>query len=797
MKKIILVISLFAFVVASCVKMPNSDPNLPENELGLKIPDNFDWKTTKEIKVSVGVTAINLESTTKQHVIKIYNSPLLNSGSLIAAGAAMPGKPFNVTLSVASIIDKLYIYEAKPNGLVTVTEKEITSSSLQITLANSADMFTKSNTFTASNVAPPTLGSMPFPTNYDVTVTDNSTLKIAGFTASETNVHGNTYKSYYIPEGITRTADINFNNGPGPHAILYVKGTLNISAPVLYYNSLVILEGGTVNLASISTSTTVVPIPYLYIAKGASLNLGLAGGAINVASMINKGTITSMGSFVISKDCIFINEGDLSITATNRKLIVSENSILYNSGTITTPNLDITVNSTVTNDVNKVITTELVFLTAGSVINNHGEIVATKKFYNTVSGTVNNFCRILANETNAKNLTANLKTGSLWSSQKFTVDNSIFTMDGGSIFLTATISPAPNKMKFISTSSTYALFKNTGTMLDIRAKECEISGNIEYVHEKLVDGVVANGKDLYLSSIKNGAILSKVQTKNIPGTGCNQSLGQIEATTPPVDPNLEFVTYFPSQSGWATYAFEDQWPAKGDYDLNDLVILFRVTSVTNSSNLITKLHFDYILAAAGAMKQIGTAFQLNNVMASNIKSVSGQVLEGGSFFTTSPSGVENGASKAIIPVFNSTKSIVAYSKFLNTEAGESNAISEKRISIEFNTPVNQADITMSSFNFFIVADSRGKEIHLPGYAATEKFNASFATAGSLHSSDYFKHSDGMMWGLMFPDSFAYPLEKASIIDAYKHFAAWAISGGASYPNWYSNEEGYRNEKLIY
>ncbi|MFA6770312.1 MAG: LruC domain-containing protein, partial [Bacteroidales bacterium] len=240
-----------------------------------------------------------------------------------------------------------------------------------------------------------------------------------------------------------------------------------------------------------------------------------------------------------------------------------------------------------------------------------------------------------------------------------------------------------------------------------------------------------------------------------------------------------------------------QWPIKGDYDLNDLVVLFRVTSITNSSNQITKLHFDYNLIAAVAIKQLSAGFQLDNVMASNIKSVTGQLLGGGTPFATEISGVETGVAKAIIPLFNGTKAVVSYSGFLNTVPGEYTSTPEKRVTVEFNSPVNQSEITMGSFNFFIVADTRGKEIHTPGYLATEKFNSTFVSGGSLHPSDNFKTADGMMWGLMFPEGFSYPSEKNSIIDAYTHFAAWATSGGNQYPDWYLDKPGYRDQELIY
>lgn len=797
MRRIILLIALIAAVVSSCIKMPKYDPNLPENQSALKIPSTFDWKTIKEIKVTVAVTTIDAQSKDKLHIIKIYNSPLLNSGSLITSGTATPNKPFNVALSVASITDKLYVYEMKPNGVATVTTQEVSSATININLTNDiAEMPTKSNAFIASNVMNPS-PVISTPNNYDVTIIDNNALTLTGFAATESSAYGNTYKSYYIPNGFTRTANINFGNWLA-HSILFVKGTLTINSNVeLNKCSIVILDGGTVNVDKLSNGGSVWPISYIDIHSGGKLNVSKTMNVNNAAIVVNKGTLTSKETIDVNGGSTIYNEGTIEITKSNKSLSITNSSALYNSGIINTPKMDFTVNTTGVNDLSGVINSDSFYFTNGSVINNYGEIVAVDKFTNAGGGTLNNFCRITANLSDVQAITANLKTGSIWSSQNFKVNNSTINMDGGSMFVTANISDVYG-MKVNSTSPTFALIKNTGDMPDLRWAASEVKGNIEFVHSKLVSGSGANGRDLYEATFSNGAILSKTQTKNIPGTTCNQSLGQIDPGTPPVDPGTEFTTYFPSQSGWATYAFEDLWPFKGDYDLNDMVLNFRVSIVSNSSNKVTKLIFDYTILAVGATKIPAVAFQLDNVPAANIGSVTGQVLGSGFPFSATANGTEGGIALAVIPVFNNPRDIVPFPVFLNTEKNREHIIAPtKQIVVTLSTPVNQSQITMQSFNLFLSTDERGKEIHLPAYTPTTKFNPLLVMGKPISSSDVFKSYDGMMWGLMFPDSFAYPMESASIISAYTHFAEWATSGGTSYQNWYSNEAGYRDLELIY
>ncbi|MFA5642024.1 MAG: LruC domain-containing protein [Bacteroidales bacterium] len=812
MKKIFLLLTLFTITISSCIKAPDSQPVVPDPEIGTIVPSTFDWKTTKEIKVTISVTAVDAQSKEKLHIIKIYNSPLLNSGSLISSGAATPNKPLTASLSVASIIDKLYIYEINPNGIAKVTEQEVLSPLLNVKLQNEHNlMLTRSNAFITGNVMNPA-PTVPFPATYDVTINNNSSITLTGFNSGESSSHGNTYKSYYIPQGFRRTEEINFGNWLA-HSVLYVKGTLTIDDNVqLNKSSIVILDGGTVNIEKLSNGGGYTwPIPSIYIQNGGKLNISEEMQANSGTTIVNKGVLSckekidvNSGSSVYNENIIRVlddddDDDDDDDNLGNGIMLLSNSSALYNSGSITISKINVSNNATVNNDVAGNITVKNWYQTNGTILNNHGELVATKEFKNSGGGTVNNFCRITTNKTSSQRLTANLKTGSLWHSQKFYGNDATFNMDGGSMFLMAKMESNPYKISFISTSPTFSLVKNSGNMPDLRWAASQVKGNIEFVHEKLVEGSGKNGRDLYSSSFTNGALLTKEQTINIPGTTCNQSLGQIEpGTGVPTEPDPEFITYFPSQTGWGTYAFEDLWPIKGDYDLNDMVLKFRLAFTSNSSNKVTQITFDYIIAAVGAEKNSGVAFQLDNVLASNVQSVTGQILGSGTPFSVTSNGTETGVNLAIIPVFNSAKDVVDYPGFLNTDKSNSHIISPtNQIVVTFSDPVDQSQLTMESFNLFISVDERGREIHLPTYVPTSKFNSSLTVGRGLNPDDVFKHNDGMMWGLMFPNSFDYPIERASVIKAYPYFATWAISGGTNYPDWYSNKTGYRNPELIY
>jgi len=263
------------------------------------------------------------------------------------------------------------------------------------------------------------------------------------------------------------------------------------------------------------------------------------------------------------------------------------------------------------------------------------------------------------------------------------------------------------------------------------------------------------------------------------------------------DVSVAFASYFPSAGTWGTYVFEDMWPVKGDYDLNDLVLGFKVSYYTNSTNQVTKFRLDYNMRAAGSRYSLGAAFQLDNVEASNIQSVTGQAINGTSPYTVGPNGTESGVSQAVIPLFNNQQDVVTYSNFLNTVSGSYIVTPDQYVSLRFNTPLPQSDVAMSAFNMFIVANKRECEVHLPTYAGTTKFDPSIANGYTLYPGDKFKNSDGMMWGILIPEPFEYPSERNSIISAYTYFSDWATSGGATHTDWYRPGAGNARQDQIY
>lgn len=253
------------------------------------------------------------------------------------------------------------------------------------------------------------------------------------------------------------------------------------------------------------------------------------------------------------------------------------------------------------------------------------------------------------------------------------------------------------------------------------------------------------------------------------------------------DPTVAFESYFPSAGTWCTYVYEDLWPQKGDYDVNDIVIGLHYITYTNSSNQVTKIRVNYNVRGSGSTYNLGVAFQLDQVSATSVKSVTGQTLQGSNPFDINSNGTEKNVERAIIPMFNNQRSTAGYSGFLNTVNGSYVDTPDNSVLVTFTSPMSQSLVSMESFNLFIVVNSRGCEVHIPSFGATSKFNLNLATGSILYPGNPFKYADGMMWGIMIPDYFKYPSERNSMLKAYPRFKGWAESGGMINLDWYRHD----------
>jgi LruC domain-containing protein len=273
----------------------------------------------------------------------------------------------------------------------------------------------------------------------------------------------------------------------------------------------------------------------------------------------------------------------------------------------------------------------------------------------------------------------------------------------------------------------------------------------------------------------------------------------------PADASKAYLSYFPSETGYGSIAFEDNWPKKGDFDLNDLVVNYRLTLTSNAQNQIVELKGDFTPLASGASFHNGFGVQLP-IAASTVSSVTGQQLIS-NYITLAGNGVEAGQSKAVIIPFDNHEALVknpdgAY--FINTLMTKDKVTAKTAsVVVKFASPIAASSLPMSGFNPFLISDMRrGYEIHLPGFAPTDKATSSLFgkddDASVLNSNKTYLSKENYPWAISFFSEYKYPIELQAVDKAYPHFAEWATSGGNLSPDWYSNlGTGFRDNSKIY
>lgn len=226
-------------------------------------------------------------------------------------------------------------------------------------------------------------------------------------------------------------------------------------------------------------------------------------------------------------------------------------------------------------------------------------------------------------------------------------------------------------------------------------------------------------------------------------------------------------------------AYEDNWPVKGDYDMNDVVMNFISTVVKEKdTDKVVRTTSTFTAVNNGAMYTNGFGFQLDNILSRQVTSLT--ISFNGNIISEE---FEEGTDKPVVILFDDIRSylnkpftvVIEYSKFTNGGVFEENAL--------------------PPYNPFVFSQGREREIHLAGYKPTSKADASLrGTKDDISMDDngnemYYTAKDNMPYGLYISGSyFNYPAENEDIRDKYPHFEDWVKSFGQEYKDWYLQPE---------
>lgn len=238
----------------------------------------------------------------------------------------------------------------------------------------------------------------------------------------------------------------------------------------------------------------------------------------------------------------------------------------------------------------------------------------------------------------------------------------------------------------------------------------------------------------------------------------------------PDDPDRAYKINFPD-NGKQIVAFEDLWPALGDFDFNDLVLSNAVVISKNADNELVDASFVVSIDAIGAGLENGIAMMLydeNKLAFDNniIESVSGDV------------EIDNENVNGLI-LTNDVFETINY-RYQNNGVGHTGVPDTLRFSITFVG----TEIDFIPELYLFRTDDRSHEVHRSGFPVTATMNTNLFNTNDDNGN--FKTATGLPWGMeiITENSWDNPIEKIDILLAYPKFETWATSNGANEPTWY-------------
>lgn len=271
----------------------------------------------------------------------------------------------------------------------------------------------------------------------------------------------------------------------------------------------------------------------------------------------------------------------------------------------------------------------------------------------------------------------------------------------------------------------------------------------------------------------------------------------------PNDPTKCDVIYVPSENTYNSFAYEDLWPATGDFDFNDKVIdRYTVYGVDPNGDIIDAEH-TFVLRAAGAGFHNGFGFSMPALTPGDIDSVHNSYNNPYAYTTLNPNGTEANQSTAVVIVWDDWKAIRTITKngaFFNTVVGGGEGYADTiTVKVSFSSPQQLEDVEMDPF---LIRDGlRDREIHLPWFQPTDLVDFShFNTRQDASALDgvgnNYVDANNIPWAIYTPlGAFQWPVEYQDITTVYFDFAAWAASDGTQYTDWYSNSN--RDNSKVY
>ena len=712
------------------------DPTITaDNPLDITAPDGFDWSTTNTIRLSV--EANDEYSGQYYYTIEVFdNNPIASAADSISSLAKGVAKSGQPFVSSVTI--------AKPIANLFIRQTDPKGRAV--------------------------IRSFPVQSNMTCSFTDNVSVSASTRSAISTRALATTRAVEPVPDYTSIPANAQEISSLGGAALsansnYKITGTYNGSFTFWGSSNVKLYIQGTWNMPSdfqIQTGLEII------VMSGAKIL------ANKNASFVGSSSLTIMPNGVVElKSLTFSNqEGHLKNWGTitlDGKLSMPSNASFFNTGEVTAKDLD--VNGVTLTNKGKMIFDQISSVNNSTVFNSC--YMEAKK--SAVFSGCNNFV---------------LDQGYL-KGKNLTITGCVVTLNNGSMI------KATNILKNDNRATSYD-GGTTGNRSLIKADKVEGQG-ITYSGKLTIESdhhFTKNYGEDWKYTMNSPAEMTGYGDSNVVIEICTGTANGGNPGTDPGNPTFPIESVNDTKY---TYLFEDQWPLYGDYDMNDVVIRVKKTTMyLNASNKVEKFKLEAELVAVGASKNIAAGLQLDDVAASLVSSVEYGSTKPSTLFSYASQGVEAGQSKAVIPFFANAHAFMGNSTnaFVNTMPGSTANVSVLP-TIVVTATFSSATLSPESFaagklNLFIITDGQSnnrKEVHVVNYRPTDKASTTFFgnnnDGSSATAGKYYVSKDNLAWGICVASSVNHPKEYAKVTDVFPNFASWVTSGGSSNTDWYT------------
>jgi LruC domain-containing protein len=254
------------------------------------------------------------------------------------------------------------------------------------------------------------------------------------------------------------------------------------------------------------------------------------------------------------------------------------------------------------------------------------------------------------------------------------------------------------------------------------------------------------------------------------------TLVQLSGAVAPPEPTVVSWSYFPSASQWYMVAYEDNYPARSDYDFNDLVVGYRYRYGLSSTGQLLRIDGEAYIVARGAAYSHDWNLKFPLPAGASGRITCSVTKPGATALPCANDGVSFSGA-ALVAGFSDTRTLLpdggsaAYPWAVNTVSGQAFRQGPK---LNFSVTTTAVDPTqIGGVDPWLQVRDTNQAIHLSEIDPTQK------------------DANGFPFALLLPSDWQPPAENTDLGLAYPEFADFVRSSGMQNRTWFLRPDASR------